>query len=64
LREFVLNNSDYVNHTVLTRRIHSYLSWRNANARNPEILRLERKRRAEIRAEQQRRWGHPPARAA
>jgi len=64
LREFVLNNSDYVNHTVLTRRIHSYLAWRNANARDPEILRLERKRRAEIRAEQQRRWGRPPPRAA
>ncbi len=26
LREFVLNNSDHVNHTVLTRRIHSYLA--------------------------------------
>ncbi len=64
LREFVLNNSDHVNHTVLTRRLHSYLQWRNANARDPEILRLERKRRAEIRAEQQRRWGHPPPRAA
>ena len=64
LREFVLNNSDHVNHTVLTRRLHSYLRWRNANARDPEILRLERKRRAEIRAEQQRRWGQPRARAA
>jgi transposase len=64
LREFVLNNSDHVNHTVLTRRIHSYLRWRNANARDPEVLRLERKRRAEIRAEKQRRWGRPAARAA
>ena len=64
LREFVLNNSDHVNHTVLTRRIHSYLEWRNANARDPQILRLERKRRAEIRAEQQRRWGRPPPRLA
>ncbi len=61
LREFVLNNSDHLNHTVLTRRIHAYLRWRNANARDPEILRLERKRRAEIRAEQQRRWGRPAA---
>jgi transposase InsO family protein len=64
LREFVLNNSDHVNHTVLTRRIHSYLRWRNENARDPEILRLQRKRRAEIRAEQQRRWGRPAPRAA
>ena len=39
LREFVLNNSDHLNHTVLTRRIHSYLRWRNANARDPEVLR-------------------------
>jgi hypothetical protein len=64
LREFVLNNSDHVNHAVLTRRLHSYLRWRNANARDPEILRLQRKRRAEIRAEQQRRWGRPTPRAA
>lgn len=64
LREFVLNNSDHVNHTVLTRRIQSYLRWRNANARDPQILRLQRKRRAEIRAEQQRRWGRPAPRAA
>lgn len=64
LREFVLKNSDHVNHTVLTRRLHAYLRWRNANARDPEVLRLQRKRRAEIRAEQQRRWGRPAARAA
>lgn len=64
LREFVLKNSDHLNHTVLSWRIHAYLRWRNANARDPEVLRLERKRRAEIRAEQQRRWGRPAARAA
>ena len=64
LREFVLKNSDHVNHTMLTRRIHAYLRWRNANARDPEVLRLERKRRAQIRGQQQRRWGRPAARAA
>ena len=64
LREFVLKNSDHLNHTVLSWRLHAYLRWRNANARDPEILRLERKRRAQIRAEQQRRWGRPAARAA
>ncbi|MGQ0804237.1 MAG: IS630 family transposase [Actinomycetota bacterium] len=64
LREFVLNNSDYTSHTELTRRVHAYLKWRNANARDPEILALERKRRAEIRAEQRRRWGRPAPRAA
>lgn len=64
LRSFVLDNSDHPNHTVLTRRLHAYLRWRNANARDPEILALERKRRAEMRAERQRRWGHPRPRAA
>jgi transposase len=64
LREFVLKNSDHLSHTVLTRRIHQYLRWRNANARDPEVLRLQRKRRAQIRAEQQRRWGRPAPRAA
>jgi transposase len=64
LRDFVLNNSDYTSHTTLTRRVHAYLRWRNANARAPEILALERKRRAEIRAEQQRRWGRPKQAAA
>lgn len=64
LRCFVLNNSDPPNHTVLARRLHAYLRWRNANARNPEILALERKRRAQLRAEKQRRWGRPAPRAA
>ncbi|MGQ0679825.1 MAG: IS630 family transposase [Actinomycetota bacterium] len=64
LRDFVLNNSDYSNHTALTRRLHAYLRWRNANTRDLEVLRLERKRRAQLRAEQQRRWGRPKARAA
>lgn len=64
LRSFVLNNSDHPNHTVLTRRLHAYLRWRNANARDPKVLELERKRRAKMRAEKHRRWGRPPARAA
>jgi transposase len=59
LREFVLNNSDHANHTVLNRRLHAYLAWRNANKRDPGLLALERKRRAEIRAEKGRRWGRP-----
>jgi transposase len=59
LREFVLNNSDHLNHPVLTRRIHAYLRWRNEHRRDPEVLALERKRRAQMRAEQQRRWGRP-----
>ena len=38
LREFVLNNSNHPNHTVLCRRLHAYLRWRNANARDPDLL--------------------------
>lgn len=64
LRSFVLNNSDHLNHTVLTRRLHAYLRWRNANARDPEILALERKRRAQMRAEKNKRWGRPRSQAA
>jgi transposase len=64
LRSFVLNNSDYTSHTVLTRRVHAYLAWRNEHARTPEVLALERKRRAEMRAEQRRRWGRPRPAAA
>lgn len=64
LRDFVLNNSDHPNHPVLTKRIHAYLTWRNAHARDPEVLALERKRRAEMRAERRRRWGRPAPRAA
>lgn len=64
LRDFVLRNSDHPNHTVLTRRLHAYLRWRNANARDPRVLAAERKRRAELRAEKRRRWGRPAPRAA
>jgi transposase len=64
LRQFVLNNSDHPNHTLLTNRLHAYLAWRNVNPRDPKILAAERKRRAEMRAEKGRRWGRPAARAA
>ena len=64
LREFVLNNSNHPNHVVLTRRLHAYLRWRNANARDPKILEAQRKKRRQMRAEKQRRWGRPAPRAA
>lgn len=64
LREFVLNNSNHPNHVVLTRRLHAHLRWRNANARAPEILAAQRRERARVRAEKQRRWGRPATRAA
>jgi transposase len=64
LRDFVLNNSDHPNHTVLAYRLHAYLAWRNANPRDPKVLAAERRRRAEMRAEKGLRWGRPAARAA
>lgn len=59
LREFVLNNSNYPNHVVLTRRIHAHLRWRNANAKSPRLLRAQRKERARVRAEKGHKWGRP-----
>ena len=64
LREFVLNNSNHPNHTVLTRRLHAHLRWRNANAHAPELLAAQRRERARIRAEKGRRWGRPASQAA
>lgn len=64
LRAFVVANSNHPNHVVLTAKLHAYLRRRNANARDPEVLALERKERAQVRAEQQRRWGCPAPRAA
>lgn len=64
LREFAIANSDYPDHPALTKAIRAYLSWRNANTRDPELLILERKHRAQIRGEARRRWGQPKHRAA
>jgi transposase len=57
LRDFVLNNSDHPNHTVLTRRLHAYLHWRNTHASDPALRERLRRERARLRAERQRRWG-------
>ena len=64
LREFVLNNSDHPSHLVLAKRLHAHLAWRNANAKHPDVLAAQRKERARIRSERQRRWGRPATRAA
>lgn len=64
LRQFVLANSDHADHLALARAIRSYLRWRNANTRDPQLLDAERRHRARIRSEQQRRWGHPKRQAA
>lgn len=64
LREFVLNNSNHPNHVVLTRRLHGYLRWRNANARDPQVLEAQRRERRRVRSEKQQRWGRPTKKAA
>ena len=51
LRTFVMANSDHPNHTALTRRLHAYLRWRNANARHPDVLAAQRRERARIRSQ-------------
>ena len=64
LRTFVMGDSNHPNHTVLARRLHAYLRWRNANARHPDVLAAQRRERARIRSERQRRWGRPRPKAA
>ena len=65
LREFVLNNSDHPNHTVLGHRLHAYyLAWRNAKPRGPKVLAAERRRQAQMRAAKGLKWGRPATRAA
>jgi transposase len=66
LRTFVMNGSDHPNHVVLARRLQDYLTWRNANARHPDVLAAQRRERARVRvrSERQQRWGRPRPRAA
>ena len=59
LRQFVLAASDHPDHPALARAIRRYLTWRNHHTRDPAILEAERRHRARIRSEQQRRWGRP-----
>jgi hypothetical protein len=64
LRTFLMGDSNHPNHTVLARRLHAYLRWRNANARHPDVLAAQRHERARIRSERQQRWGRPRPKAA
>jgi transposase len=59
LRDFVLNNSDHLNHDTLTARLHAYLRWRNEHASDPALRERLRRERARLRSERQRRWGRP-----
>ncbi|MGW5582352.1 IS630 family transposase [Micromonospora chokoriensis] len=64
LRMFVVAGSNHPNHPAATQALHNYLRWRNANARHPDVLAAQRRERAQIRSERQRRWGQTPAKAA
>ena len=59
LRTFTMSGSNHRNHTVLAKAMQDYLRWRNKNARHPDVLAAQRRERARIRSEQQRRWGRP-----
>ncbi len=59
LRSFTMANSNHPNHTALTRELHAYLRWRNANNRHPNVLAAQRRERARIRSERHQRWGRP-----
>jgi hypothetical protein len=52
------------NHPALARQLRSYLRWRNANKRHPDVLASQRRERARIRSERHQRWGRPQPRAA
>jgi transposase len=58
LRQFVIANSDHADHRALGRAIRSYVRWRNTHTRDARVLEAERRHRARIRSEHQRRWGH------
>ena len=64
LRTFTMGGPDHPDHTVLARRLQDYLTWRNANARHPDVLAAQRRERARIRSERQQRWGRPRPKAA
>lgn len=61
LRQFTRANSNHPRHTVQTRALHTYLNWRDNNARHPDILAAEQSERARIRVEKGIRWGGRPA---
>jgi hypothetical protein len=59
---FTMANPNHPNHTVLARKLHKYLRWRNANARHPDVA--QRRERARVRSQRQQRWGRPHLKAA
>jgi hypothetical protein len=59
LRTFTMANSDHPSHAALARRLHAYLRWRNANARDPRVLDSQRCERARVRSEKSHCWDGP-----
>jgi hypothetical protein len=64
IRTFVLGGSDHPSHAVLAAKMQTYLRWRNANARHPDVLAAQRRERARVRSQCQQRWGRPKIKAA
>jgi transposase len=45
LKHFVINNSDYLSHDEIAFAMQDYLQWRNKNARDEELLKIQKSRR-------------------
>jgi len=57
LRQFTMAHSHRAHHAEQTRDLHAYLTWRNTNARHPDVLAAQRRERARVRSEKGVRWG-------
>jgi transposase len=51
IRHFVLKNCNYATHRALAARLQAHIRWRNANARDPELLRIAREHQRRLRSE-------------
>jgi hypothetical protein len=49
--------SNHPHHPVLARRLHAYLRWPSANARQPDVLAAQRREPARVGSKRQQRWG-------
>ena len=43
LRKFAITNSNYADHLIQNKAIQRYITWRNANRRDPKVLREQKK---------------------
>jgi transposase len=63
-RQLSPDDEDFVIQTATTLALHRYLRRRAANARHPDVLAAQRRKRARIRGEKGIRWGGRPLAAA